>query len=116
MILSILIELILACPPGYHGDNCTNICPSDAYGDSCGQKCTCSPCHHVYGCNYTTFDTGGKKEFNVTSYSLNKNVTYNVSNQKWFVSVSPNFPLINEGIDTLCTSILHNNTIRLIFW
>lgn len=44
---------IVVCPPGYHGDNCTDICSDNHFDYGCGQTCTCSPCHHIYGCNVT---------------------------------------------------------------
>lgn len=49
----VIILLIVECPAGYHGDNCTNICSKEYFGSNCAQKCTCSPCHHIYGCNVT---------------------------------------------------------------
>lgn len=45
--------LIVGCPAGYHGDNCSTICSANYFGLSCGQTCTCLPCHHIYGCNIT---------------------------------------------------------------
>lgn len=70
-----MLLFIVACPSGYHGDNCTSMCPTNTYGDSCGHKCTCSPCHHIYGCSLTTIDTGGEKVFNDTLYFQNKYVS-----------------------------------------
>lgn len=44
----------LECPAGYFGDNCTDICLSSYYGRYCVQKCKCIPCHHIYGCVFST--------------------------------------------------------------
>lgn len=38
------------CPPGYTGDNCSDVCPSPYYGLGCAHTCNCSECHHVNGC------------------------------------------------------------------
>ncbi|XP_034308401.2 uncharacterized protein [Magallana gigas] len=42
------------CPAGYFGHNCSDMCTEPSYGIQCGQKCNCSACHHIFGCNLTT--------------------------------------------------------------
>lgn len=51
-------QIIVECPPGYYGDYCNTLCSYPFYGSLCTQKCTCSPCHHIYGCNSTQHTTG----------------------------------------------------------
>lgn len=40
-----------ACPAGYFGANCSSPCPPQLYGPDCTKTCTCSRCHHVFGCD-----------------------------------------------------------------
>uniref|UniRef100_A0A8W8M0P6 Uncharacterized protein n=1 Tax=Magallana gigas TaxID=29159 RepID=A0A8W8M0P6_MAGGI len=42
------------CPAGYFGHNCSDMCTQPSYGIQCGQKCNCTACHHIFGCNLTT--------------------------------------------------------------
>lgn len=38
------------------------MCSSDTYGSGCGQLCSCTPCHHIYGCTLSTLSTVGEKQ------------------------------------------------------
>lgn len=50
---------IVACPPGYHGKNCSSVCPPKTYGYVCEKSCNkCSTCHHVYGCDWMSTTEG----------------------------------------------------------
>lgn len=46
--------MIIACPAGYYGINCSYVCSTSYYGIGCTTKCECSPCHHIFGCMLTT--------------------------------------------------------------
>lgn len=60
MIIMYVMGRTLDCPEGYRGINCSDVCPPTTYGIRCMQKCQCSSCHHVYGCNITLKTTGKK--------------------------------------------------------
>lgn len=46
--------MIIACPAGYYGINCSDVCSTSYYGIGCTTKCECSPCHHIFGCMLLT--------------------------------------------------------------
>lgn len=50
-------NVCIECPAGYHGDNCEDMCSLNTYGSGCGQICSCTPCHHIYGCTLPTLST-----------------------------------------------------------
>lgn len=50
-------DICKECPAGYYGDYCSEICRYPVYGSLCSKTCTCSPCHHIYGCNSTHVTT-----------------------------------------------------------
>lgn len=60
------------CSVGFVGDNCTTSCSYPSYGALCNETCDClkSSCHHVYGCNYISLTTTGKKVFCLDSNVL----------------------------------------------
>lgn len=54
------VELILECPPGYFGKECTP-CTTGRYGNECGGRCypECAEeyCNHVKGCFWKVENT-----------------------------------------------------------
>lgn len=70
-MLSIVILCFIACPPGYYGNNCSEVCSAPYFGLGCNQKCECNPCHHIHGCRMPN-NTTGTNTFNTITL-LKKN-------------------------------------------
>lgn len=49
----------IKCPSG-----CSEACTPLHYDSACREKCNCTPCHHIYGCNQTLVMEG------MTAHSL----------------------------------------------
>lgn len=47
------------CPPGYRGDNCSEVCKYPTFGKTCAKQCSCEKhlCNFEHGC------TNGKYSF-----------------------------------------------------
>lgn len=99
----VIILLIVECPAGYHGDNCTNICSKQYFGSNCAQKCTCSPCHHIYGCNVTIH--------------ISTEIHATKEKSKWFIVILfPNCRLFPTIFIAAAKSILHPTSFRLTIY
>lgn len=51
--------LIVECPIGSYGENCSQNCPDEKYGEFCLQQCNCTTnqrCNFMFGCLGIVFD------------------------------------------------------------
>ena len=84
-------HIFAECSPGFAGDDCTDPCPYPRYGALCNDTCDCSSssCHHVFGCNITTFSPTGrhtvslKMKVDKSPFSLHKGYRYCQNNINW---------------------------------
>uniref|UniRef100_A0A8W8LTU3 TNFR-Cys domain-containing protein n=1 Tax=Magallana gigas TaxID=29159 RepID=A0A8W8LTU3_MAGGI len=82
MSLSYLL-IIVDCPVGYFGVNCSDKCTPPSYGVHCSQVCECSPCDHAFGCILNTESQETEPTTAVKhKSSLKLHIVKDITNQK----------------------------------
>lgn len=69
MSLSYLL-IIVDCPVGYFGVNCSNKCTPPTYGFYCSHVCECLACDHAFGCTLNTESQGTNYRVLFNYYTL----------------------------------------------